>query len=463
MTVEHGARCVGKGDEAMRMRGERPYHATVIGVLRRAAAGLAAMTIVFGTVIVSSEPASAESDGTTCENPSDSGQVVEEVSWHQEWLDPESIWPFTTGAGVRVAVIDSGVDSTHPQLDGQVLAGWDAVTNADGGTLDCVSHGTAVASIIAATAEDGVGFKGLAPGVKIIPIRIAEDDITQDPENATTELARLTTAIRKAVDKGADVIDVSVVTYAPDAELESAIQYAISKDVVIVAAVGDQHRTDGQADLIPYPAAYDGVIGVGAIDATGLRETDSQVGSYVDLVAPGDTVIAATRAFGHTTWTGTSFAVPVVAAAAALVRSAEPDLTSTQIEQRLLATADPSRGGIGSQEYGIGVVNLYRAVTERASTAEPGVLAALPAESVDPVAEERAQAWHTTGVIAKIIAASVVFVTILVVAWALVLPRGRLRRWRPTRRPAKKSHLAASEIDDPQEAFYTLPSTAVSD
>jgi subtilisin family serine protease len=194
--------------------------------------------------------------------------------------------------------------------------------------------------------------------------------------------------------------------------------------VVVVAAAGNAHE---QGDPTPYPAGYEGVLGVGAIGPDGVRLGSSQTGSYVDLVAPGGQIVAATAGGGYAEWDGTSLATPYVAATAALVRQYWRGLPAREVVTRLLATADPAAGtGAG---YGHGVVNPYRAVTARLDDAAPRTVAALPPAQRGPAAD--AGAAHRAPVRSLAIAAAGGVVTALVLLAAGVLPRGRRRGWRP--------------------------------
>jgi subtilisin family serine protease len=207
------------------------------------------------------------------------------MPWPQQRYAPDRLAPLATGAGVTVAVIDSGVDNTHAQMKGRVLSGTDYLDAGGDGTLDCAGHGTAVASIIAATARNGMRFHGLAPDANILPVRISEQQIVNGKESGRTVSAnQFAQAIGWAVGHGAKVLNLSVVLYEDDPAVRDAIAYAIAKDVVVVAAVGNLHDN---GDPRPFPAAYDGVLGVGSIGPDGYRSPFSQVGMYVDLVAPG--------------------------------------------------------------------------------------------------------------------------------------------------------------------------------
>ena len=326
---------------------------------------------------LSATPAGARLAAPGCTSPLAPVEPVAELPWAQRRYLPERLTPLATGAGVTVAVVDSGVDKRHAQLRGRVLPGTDYLDQGPDGNLDCAGHGTAVASIIAASAQDGIGFRGLAPQARILPVRISEQQIIEGRESGrTVTAAQFARAIRWAVDHDATVVNLSVVLYEDNPAVREAIAYAVKKDVVVVAAVGNLHEN---GDPRPYPAAYDGVLGVGAIGADGNRAPFSQVGPYVDVVAPGGGVLAAAPGRGHRKQEGTSYAAPFVSATAALVRQYWPRLTAAQVVERILATADPAPAGERSAAYGRGVLNPYRAVTNpRIRVCSTVVLTALP-------------------------------------------------------------------------------------
>ena len=365
----------------------------------------------------------------TCGSPPAPAREVTDVPWPQRRYAPDRLSALATGAGIIVAVIDSGVDADHPQLTGRVVEGTDYLDPGGDGGLDCAGHGTAVASIIAATPHRGVGFRGLAPKAKILPVRISEQQIIDGKESGrTVTAAQFARAIRWAVDHDADVLNLSVVLYKDDHLVRAAIGYAVERDVVVVAAAGNLHEN---GDPRPYPAAYEGVLGVGAIGADGIRSAFSQAGPYVDVVAPGGEVLAATTGRGHKWQNGTSYATPFVSATAALVREYRPDLSAREVIARIIATADPAPGGARSDAYGSGVLNPYRAVTDTkaAGAAPPPVV--LPDEPADPVtiaaAERRSHSREASLELAALGGGTAGVALLL----AVVLPRGARRRWRP--------------------------------
>ena len=354
--------------------------------------------------------------------------VITGVPWAQERYAPQRLTPLADGRGITVAVIDSGVDARHPQLVGRVVPGTDLLDTGDG-TVDCVSHGTAVASVIAAVPVAGVGFRGLAPAARILPVRVSEQLVLDGGASGrTVPAAGLAQAIRYAVTHGATVLNLSVVLYRDDPAVRAAVADALAAGVTVVAAAGNDHA---HGDPTPYPAAYDGVIGVGAIGPAGTRVPSSQVGSYVDIVAPGADVTAAARVQGHGVYEGTSFATPFVAATAALVRQYWPGQSADAVATRILATADPAPGGRWSAEYGYGVLNPYRAVTDRIAAGEPDQALPLPVAAVDGDARTAADRRATRQRMALRVAGGGGIAAALILVVALVVPRGVRRRWRP--------------------------------
>ncbi|MGC5031599.1 type VII secretion-associated serine protease mycosin [Micromonospora sp. DT229] len=392
-------------------------------------AGLTAVLLFVADAVGAGTAVASVTTGRTpgCEAPPAPARPVSAVPWPQQRYAPERLHSLATGSGVTVAVVDSGVDRRHPQLTGRVLTGTDLLDPGGDGTRDCVGHGTGVASIIAAAPRDGTGLRGLAPKARILPVRVSEQQIV-DGQGAgrTVAPADFARAIRWAVDNRADVVNLSVVLYADHPAVREAIGYALARDVVVVAAVGNLH---GSGDPRPYPAAYEGVLGVGAVGADGVRADFSQVGSYVDLMAPGSEVLMAAPGQGHHRAEGTSYAAPFVAATAALLREYRPELSAPEVADRLMATADPAPGN----GYGAGVLNPYRAVTESATgrVTRPAPVIALPDEGPDPAlvaqqnrraaARQRAVLLATTGAV----------LVVGIVLTALIVPRGARRRWRP--------------------------------
>lgn len=387
---------------------------------------LAAATVVVCAVFVAPAPARA----AACEQAPPKAQVFKGTPAEDEVYAPERLAPLATGKGVRVAVIDSGVDVTHPQLKGHVAQGADFLHGDDNGRQDCIGHGTAVASIIAAKPTPDTGFQGLAPGATIVPVRISEQtEIDGKAVGDRGTPAQFAQAIDWAVDQGgAQVINLSLVMTTSNSEVAAAVRHALDSGVVVVAAAGN-HGDDEAGATTPFPAGFPGVIGVGAVAADGTRAPFSQKGDYVDLVAYGQGVTVAARDSGHRTDQGTSFSTPYVTATVALLLERFPKLTPAQILQRLQATADPPPGS--AEEYGAGLLNPYRALTESLGPATRNAAAPQVMHPDDPEAAALAARRAHSRQMALSFAAIGAGLVILLAAAALILRRGRERGWRP--------------------------------
>ncbi|MBE1495541.1 type VII secretion-associated serine protease mycosin [Amycolatopsis lexingtonensis] len=395
---------------------------------RRLAAVLAAAALPF----LVAPPAHAAPPAGACHEPEPAHATVPAQPWAQQALSPERAWPHSRGAGVVVAVVDSGVDADHPQLNrpGKVLPGRDFyLAGALPGAFDCVSHGTGVAGIVGADPVPGIGFHGVAPDAVLLPVRISDRDVGDQGESLRIDPQVVANGIRYAADQGAKVINLSLAGHDDFPVIRDAVAYAVSRDALVVAAAGNAQK-DTSGELPSYPAAYDGVLGVGAVDIDGARLSGSQIGPYVDIVAPGAKVLTTTRAGGHAYVDGTSFAAPFVAGTAALVRSAWPQLSAAQVAQRLLATATPARGGRGSHAFGAGVVDPYRAVTDGLDPAKPALLPAFVPQPPDRARLDRESAERETATAAKWLAVGVGGALVVGGLVAVVVPRGRRRRWR---------------------------------
>ncbi|MFD0355978.1 type VII secretion-associated serine protease mycosin [Streptomyces sp. NPDC127110] len=282
-------------------------------------------------------------------------ETIREKQWHLDAMKADGIWKVSTGRGVTVAVIDTGV-ARIPELDGQVLPGKDFAAGQKGyegdERNDFGKHGTGIAAIIAGSGKhpSGDGAYGLAPGVKILPIRV--------PHETSSSTPSWVDAIRYAADSDAKIINISLGkegSVEDDRARAEAVRYALSKGKLIFAAAGN----DGDSvNWVEYPAATPGVVGVGAIGPDGGSTKESQHGPQVDLSAPGiDIVAACSGATGLCTSHGTSDATALTSASAALLWSAHPTWTNNQILRVLLNTAGKPVDGVERNDYiGYGVV-----------------------------------------------------------------------------------------------------------
>jgi type VII secretion-associated serine protease mycosin len=392
--------------------------------VRTAAASLAAAVLAVLVPVTPAVAAPARHLAKTC------GPVITEPLAEPPWpllrLRPDLAWPLSEGAGVRVAVIDSGVSPNHPSLAPAVLPGADfAVGGGGNGECDENGHGTLIAGIIAGreTVSDGYSFHGIAPQAEIVPVRVLRDQQRSFEDDLSPRIAN---AIRWAVDVGhANVLNLSLTT-TPTPQLESAIRYALDRNVVVVAAAGNEG--DSQPGQLTYPAAYNGVVAVAGVDTNDQHVQTSSPGNYVDIAAPGIRIAGPAPAGGGYVFSeegGTSFAAAYVSGVAALLLGHDHTLTPAQVEQRITRTADHPADEWDSQ-VGYGVVNPARAVgalgvaTGSPRPASGQVRLAAPAP--DPQHEVRLEAaW---------ISAVGLAMAILVVLAVPVARRGRQRRWR---------------------------------
>ena len=252
------------------------------------------------------------------------------------------------GDGILVAVLDTGVDDGNPSLAGQTFGGYDIV-NDMAFVTDKNGHGTACASLIAGKGGEG-GVLGAAPKAKILPVKVMDDSGKSDG-------FAIAKGIVYAVEKGAKVINLSLGTTSETTLLDSAIDYALGKGVLVVAASGNEGK-EGEN----YPSTVDGVLCVGAIDGEKWKAAFSNYGPKIDLVAPGVLVAAAAPEGGAVLMSGTSAAAPLVSGAAASVWSENPNWSAEKVAEKLMAEAD-DLGSPGADDwYGSGLVNLYRAL-----------------------------------------------------------------------------------------------------
>ncbi|MDQ0489294.1 type VII secretion-associated serine protease mycosin [Streptomyces thermodiastaticus] len=293
-------------------------------------------------------------------------ESVRSMQWHLDVMRADEMWKVSKGRGVTVAVIDSGVDDSLTDLKGQVLDGKDYSKQRGDEHTDIEGHGTRMAALIAATGARGplYGSYGLAPEAKILPIRTryATEDFGQVDGNA--EYSRvLSRAIRYAAGTDAQIINISMGNpNTPGREnvgtpqLASAVRYAIDKGKLIFAAAGN----NGDAsNLLEYPAATPGVVGVGAVDRDGKVLSSSQRGPQVDFTAPGSDMVNACLAGTQVCkgGEGTSSATALASASAALIWSQHPDWTNHQVLRVMLNTAGkPESGDERTDAVGYGMV-----------------------------------------------------------------------------------------------------------
>ncbi|MFI9049048.1 type VII secretion-associated serine protease mycosin [Streptomyces sp. NPDC053427] len=308
--------------------------------------------------------------------PPAQADTVRAQEWALQAMHAQQAWRTTKGAGITVAVLDTGVDANQPDLTGQVLPEKDLVGFGAGpGDKTWADHGTGMASVIAghghgAGRQDGV--LGIAPEARILPVRVILEDGDPQRERARTEKAgALADGIRWAADHGADVINMSLGddsdTAHPEPREDAAIQYALGKGIPVVASAGND---GGKGDHISYPAAYPGVIAVTAVNQARERTTFSTRHWYATVCAPGETIIMSNPDRTYYNGNGTSPAAALVSGAIALIRAEHPDLSPAQIKQLLTATAQDTPQGGRNDDFGAGLADAAAAL-ERAAALKP--------------------------------------------------------------------------------------------
>ncbi|WP_037679507.1 type VII secretion-associated serine protease mycosin [Streptomyces griseus] len=345
---------------------------------------LVAAATLLATATVLTPPPAAAADRPYSDQCSFPNGKYPGRPWALQRVLLDQLWSQSKGKGVRVAVIDTGVDVTNPQLTHAVDArsgrnflppgikdenGDPIERGKENGTTDTVGHGTKVAGIIAARPASGTGFVGLAPEATIIPI---EQNDAEGHGTANT----LADAINYAIQAKADVINISQDTskaVKPAPTLEQAVDAALARNIVVVASAGN----DGLGGNVKktYPASYKGVLAVAASDRNNERAAFSQSGDFVGVAAPGVDIISTVPKGGHCSDNGTSFSAPYVAGVAALIKAKHRDWTAREIVAQIEQTAERTIAG-HDRLVGWGVVDPVRALTEDDH----------PVESPDPAA-----------------------------------------------------------------------------
>ncbi|MFG2358136.1 S8 family serine peptidase [Streptomyces sp. NPDC048521] len=269
--------------------------------------------------------------------PSAAAYDAQSKQWYLSPMQAEQMWKVSTGKGVKVALIDTGVNPNTRSLKGQVLADEVPKAVAYHVTDDYAGHGTSMAELIAGTGAGG-GLKGLAPGAKIVPYRVELEGLKGEAEKEKTP--EPWQALRAAADTDAKIISMSFGGMTTE-EDKAAVNYAASKGKLLIAAVGN-NAGEGKSGFIDYPAGFPYVIGVSSVDESGTVSEFASRGGYVDLAAPGEGFPgwcdASFRSYCDDR-VGTSPAAALASASAALIWSAHPDWSVNQVVRSLVDTA----------------------------------------------------------------------------------------------------------------------------
>jgi type VII secretion-associated serine protease mycosin len=382
-------------------------------------------------------PVAAAAPDTSCRTAPPAGTDLPDTFGPHPLIEKLGLvqaWDLATGAGVTVAVVDSGV-GTHPKLAGAVDGGAQYVRGdfpqeyaeqRPAETVDCAGHGTAVAGLIADRRGGDGRIAGVAPDARIFPVRLVDDV-------ASTTPATMAAAITAAANSGARVLNLSLATPVDRQEIHDAVNYALGRDIVVVAAAGNESET-GRAI---YPASYDGVIAVGAIDYDGKPMDESNRGDWVDLAAYGKGLVVPAPGGGYREESGTSFAAAEVSGTAALVRSRFPAMTADQVRAALVDSAVPVSGGTDDRT-GAGVVDPFEALSRAGAAATQTPVSRAGGVPVAAVARA-APALSSTGLSALVWSVALIAAVPVLLCTVPALRRAAARRWRPgpipTRRP----------------------------
>ncbi len=323
--------------------------------------------------------------GLAAATPAFAADPLQDEQWGLEMVNGPEAWPTSTGVGAVVAVIDTGADRGHPDLGNRFVGGFDFVGDdpiepgdEDSDPEDGNGHGTHVTGIIVANRDNGEGIAGVAPGARVLPLRVLDDN----GEGYADDTIK---AIDYAIDKGAHVINLSLGDYLPlqstlfnDPAYANVLERAVRAGVVVVIAAGNNGIPKCENPEV------DGMICVGAVDNSGSRALYSSHGSNVDLMAPGGAFVGGSNAFVLSTYTdpeyeyisGTSQAAPHVAGVAALLVSL--GVRGQAAADRIVTTAADAGSAGPDDQYGAGIVNAQAAVA--------GLGAPAPNDPGDPAA-----------------------------------------------------------------------------
>jgi len=364
-------------------------------VLRTLRAGGAAIGAVLLTVLLTGVPARADAE--------------RDSQWYFAPMQLAKAQALGNGGeGVIVAVLDTGIDTTHQDLRGATIPGYDTVHNAPSGSLDGGGHGTGMATLIAGRGHgSGDGLLGVAPRSKVVAVTPADDPVYAAE------------GIRWAVAHGAKVINMSFAMSIGADVMQKAVNEAVAADVVLVAGSGNEHQVVG------LPAALPGVLAVGAVDKNNKVADFSNYGKELDLVAYGTQIPAARPNNTYTVVKGTSDSTALVSGVAALIRARYPDMSAAEVVDRLTRTAT-DRGAKGRDDYyGYGQLNPVAALT--APRVKPSATAAAPTDAPVTAAQDQAVATSTVdgGLPGWLFFAAIGVLLVIVVGAVVMIVRAR--------------------------------------
>lgn len=270
-----------------------------------------------------------------------------DTQYYLREINATKAWNTTVGDSLLVGILDTGIDVNHPDLAHKVLSGSD-LSNED--LTDEIGHGTAIAGIIAANTNNKEGIAGIAWNTKVVSLKVTRED-------GRARVSTVVSALENAYTKGIKIVQISLGTNEFSQTLKDAIKEAQARGILIISTGGNSGTQE-----LRYPAAFDGVIGVGAVDQTKNIESYSTTGEHIALVAPGSDIYTTSILSSYEAVTGTSFSAPQVAGTAALVWSLVPDLSNDEVREILIESAEDLGEAGKDTVFGYGLLNTQKAV-----------------------------------------------------------------------------------------------------
>ena len=332
----------------------------VISPLNAAAVEISGMSPEAAVAKLKADPtvASAEFDRAAILDAVEVNDTLRGKQYALDIVNAPEAWDITMGkSSVTIAIVDSGVDLEHPDLKAKLIK---AKSTVDDSAKDDMGHGTHVAGIAAAITNNKEGVAGLAANAKIMPVRVLGG-----PSGGSA--ATVAEGVIYAADNGADVINMSLGFYDKPEILEKAVNYALSKNVVIVATMGNNN-----IERRRYPAAFDGVIAVGSTDESDKKSTFSNFGDWISVSAPGSNIMSTFPTYpvqingtkGYASLSGTSMAAPLVAGLAGLIRSQNPNMAPAKVKALIEKTAVDLGDKGFDKNFGHGRIDAFKAVSK---------------------------------------------------------------------------------------------------
>lgn len=279
--------------------------------------------------------------------------------WHLPKISAPAGWALTTGsADVPIAVIDSGVDPTHPDLAAKLLPGHSWI-NYNDDTRDLTGHGTSVAGAAAAITNNSRGVAGVAWANPIMPLGVSDSA-------GSASYSNIASAIIYAVDRGVKVINISLAGSSYSSTLEYAVNYAWNRGALVICSAANYNTS-----TLYYPAALKNAVAVAATDSADKKASYSNYGDWISITAPGSSIYTTLRGGGYGSKSGTSFSSPIAAGLAALIWSINPELTNAEVLDILQSSADDLGAAGFDPIFGHGRINALAALTLAQGTENP--------------------------------------------------------------------------------------------